>query len=186
MPPPNQAEENRCKGKSKSNLPGPGSHPSRKSKRNLLNFTLASLPELQYFRTDEERQTALDEIGSEAGNPKRGGFWMAIILIVATVVIAQYIAAWLLSYVSWPGAVEEIVHLAAIFGSFVFVIRWLHRWGAAAELRTKLIANGVPVCMKCGYLLYQLPVAVGRCPECGRNFDAEVRRILGANYESDA
>lgn len=156
------------------------STPRAKPKRNLLAFTLAGLPELQHFRTDEERQAALQEIGGEAGNPKRGSFWLAVGMIVASVIAARMLSAWVLSYVVWPGAIEELLRFAAIFGTFLVVLRRLHRWGAVGELRAKLLARSVPVCMKCGYLLHGLPVEVGRCPECGREFDADVQRILRA------
>ena len=151
----------------------------RRPKRNLLNFTLAGLPEMRHFDSPEDRQAALWEISDEAGRPTRGGFWLAVLAILVAVISARFLAGWLLSYVSWPTLVEETLQLASLFIAFGLVIRWLHRSGAATELRQKLLARGVPVCMKCGYLLRGLDNTIGRCPECGREFDEDVRRILG-------
>lgn len=151
-----------------------------KKRKHLLHYTLAGLTELQHFPSDADRQLALDEIGGEAGNPKRGSFWLALGIIAISVIAARMLAVWVLSFVVWPGAIEELLRFLAIFGAFFIVLRWLHRWGAAGELRAKLVAQGVPVCFKCGYLLHGLRNEVGRCPECGREFDAQVRQILAA------
>ena len=161
-------------------------HPSSKQhsgsanppKRHLLNFTLRGLPELSYFDNEEQRQRALQEIGAEAGNIRNGGFWLAIVLLVAAAIAARFIAAWMLSYVQWHHELEDLLRVLAMITVAVFVLRRLHRWGAASDLRHKLLQCGIPVCLKCGYLLRGLPVEPGRCPECGTALNEQAKTIL--------
>ena len=148
--------------------------------KHLLNLTLAGLPELQYFETDEAREKALTEIGVEAGSPFRGGFWVAVGTLIGAAFGSSLAMRWALKWVSWPGWVENLLPLFAAAAAFFAVLRALHRSGAGGELRAKLLASGVPVCTACGYLLRGLPLTPGRCPECGRAFDDVVRRILTA------
>ena len=146
--------------------------------RKLLDVTLHGLPELEYFSTPVDRQKAIDEIGAEAGNPKSPGFWLAIGLLVATALLARWAAGLLLSFVLWPRWLEDVLHTAAMVVAFVAVLRWLHRSDAATELRKKLLAGGVPVCMACGYLLRGLSVMTKRCPECGAEFSPRACELL--------
>jgi predicted Zn-ribbon and HTH transcriptional regulator len=90
----------------------------------------------------------------------------------------RFLAGWLLSYVQWHHEVEDLIRVVAMIGAGFLVLRKLHRWGAAADLRRKLLAANVPVCVKCGYLLRGLPLDPGRCPECGTAFSEEVISIL--------
>jgi hypothetical protein len=158
----------------------------RLPRKNLLNFTLRGLPELDYFPTPEVRQTVLDEIGSEAGNPKSGHFWLGVLMTVAGAFTARWLAGWLLSFVLWPRLVEEILHTMGMLAGFLLVLRWLHRRGTTRDLRTKLLVNGVAICEACGYLLRGLSPATGRCPECGTEFSARVRELLSPNSTASA
>ena len=151
---------------------------NKSPRANLLNFTLRGLPELDYFPTPEARQAALDEIGAEAGNPKSRHLWLGVLMTVAGVLAARWLAGWLLSFALWPRLVEEILHTVGMLAGFLLVLRWLHRRGTGRDLRTKLLASGVPVCVSCGYLLRGLSPATGRCPECGTEFSARVRDLL--------
>lgn len=148
-------------------------------RKHLLNLTLAGLPELEYFEDEAALQAALNEIGEEAADLKRGGYWSAIGILVGATLGVQVPVRWLLRLVIWPALLENLLIWLATAAAFALTLRWLHRWGTAGQLRTKLLASGVPVCMKCGYLLRGLPLDPGRCPECGRTFDEPVRAILG-------
>ncbi len=148
-------------------------------RRHLFNVTLAGLPELEYFEDEAARQAALNEIGEEAANLKSGGYWSGVGILIGVTLIGQVITRWLLRLVVWPPLLEEVLHWLVAIGTFALTLRWLHRSGVEGQLRTKLLACGVPVCMKCGYLLRGLPLDSGRCPECGRAFDEPVRAILG-------
>ena len=130
------------------------------------------------FPTDQERQVALQEIGEEAGSPASGGFWFAIAVIVGTVLTTGYLSRWLLSVIDLPRFVKEMLQIIICGAAFFMVLRWLHRSGTAKTLREKLLARGVPVCIKCGYLLHGLSPATARCPECGTPFSERVRSIL--------
>ncbi len=145
----------------------------------LLNLTLAGLPELEHFEDDAARQKALTEIGEEAANLKSGGYWSGVGILAGATLVGQVITRWLLTHVVWPPLLEESLHWLVGIATFVLTLRWLHRSGVVAQLRTKLLVCGVPVCTKCGYLLRGLPLDPGRCPECGRPFDDPVRKILG-------
>lgn len=152
--------------------------PEKAPKRHILNFTLRGLPELNYFDSEEDRQRALQAIGSEAGNIRSGGFWLAILLLVSSAVAARFVAAWLLSYVHWHHEVEDLLRALSMILVAFFVLRRLHRWGAAGDLRRKLLAAGIPICLKCGYLLRGLPLEPSRCPECGTPFNEEAKALL--------
>lgn len=147
-------------------------------RKHLLDFTLRGLPELEHFPDQESRRKALEEIAGEAGNPKIASFWVAIVLLAGATIATRWLAGWLLSKVLWPPIVEEILHTAGMLLGFLIVLRWLHRSGASAELRAKLLVSGVPVCLKCGYLLRGLAPAIGRCPECGTGFSPQAVEIL--------
>ena len=55
---------------------------------------------------------------------------------------------------------------------------WFLKRFISRHLRQELLDCDVPVCTECGYHLVGLPGP--ECPECGRPFDAQVRRILAA------
>lgn len=150
-----------------------------KTRRHLLNLTLAGLPELEYFEDEAARQKALTEIGDEAADLKSGGYWSGVGILIGAMIVGLVTFRWLLRFVVWPPLLEEVLHWLVAAATFALTLRWLHRSGVAAQLRTKLLACGVPVCMKCGYLLRGLPLDPGRCPECGRAFDEPVQAILG-------
>lgn len=147
-------------------------------KKNLLHLTLAGLPELDLFEAEQDREAALAEIGQEAANLRSAGFWVNVALTAMSGPIGFVLARLCLAFVLWPRWLEGTIPVLAGAASFGFTLRWLHRRGAAQELRVKLMASGVPVCLACGYLLRGLPLSPGRCPECGRPFDETVRGIL--------
>lgn len=155
--------------------------PRGRRRRNLLmRRTLAGLPELEHFASEEERQAAIDELGDEAGNLRSWSFWLAVLTLGAGVWLANGLANWLLRRVIWPRLLEEALVAVATVGSLALVLRWLHRRGTGLELRRKLLARGIPVCEKCGYLLRGLPASSERCPECGETINAQARAILSA------
>jgi len=147
-------------------------------RKHLLNLTLAGLPELEYFEDEAARQKALTEIGDEAADLKSGGYWSGVGILIGAMIVGLVTIRWLLRFVVWPPLLEEVLLWLAATATFALTLRWLHRSGVAAQLRTKLLVCGVPVCMKCGYLLRGLPLDPGRCPECGRAFDDSVRELL--------
>ncbi len=61
---------------------------------------------------------------------------------------------------------------------------WLLNRHIGKLLRFELLDCGVPICVQCGYPLIGLPGP--DCPECGRPFDARVRRILETDTHQPA
>ena len=152
--------------------------PPEAPQKHPLNFTLGDMPELEQFSSDAERQAALREIAKDAANLRSGSYWLAVGILVVSVLAARWLAKWGLGRVAWNFWVEEAILWAVILGTLWFVLRRLHRWGAAEELRSKLLKAGVPVCVTCGYSLRGLPLVPGRCPECGTEFDPRVAALL--------
>lgn len=151
---------------------------SRGKKRHVLNLSLAGLPELDYFESDEKREAALAQIAKEAGRPTTRGYWSAIVLLGAGAISTMLLASWLLEFVSWPREIEKAVRLGLVILVTLIMIRRFHRQGFPAMLRQKLIEQGVPMCLKCGYNLRGQPADSTRCPECGTAINEASRRIL--------
>lgn len=59
-----------------------------------------------------------------------------------------------------------------------FVAVYLDRHRATRFLRGRLLDLGVPVCLGCGYYLRGL--TSDRCPECGREIDDRVAKLMAA------
>ncbi len=144
----------------------------------LLAATLGGLDELKHFPTEESRRKALEEM--EAGI--KG--WELVLGIVVTALaaiacffLATYAVRWLA-----PSTVPRFLSdlapwMVTAVGVFV-TLRLLHRWGAAPDLRDRLIDAGVPICRGCGYLLRGLGAEAASCPECGRKIDDRVRSLI--------
>lgn len=149
------------------------------SKKHPLNITLAGLPEMDYFESDEKREAALAQIAKEAGRPTTWGYWTAVILLATAAICTGQFIKWLLRYVNWPDELEDMFSILVVVAVAVVLIRRFHRQGFPAMLRQKLIEQGVPMCLKCGYSLRGLEAGTTRCPECGTEINEESRRILG-------
>ncbi len=150
---------------------------STKPRKHLLNLTLAGLPELEQFDSEEQRQKALQQIGREAAKVRSWSYWLAVLILAGAAIAAAALARFLLSRVAWPRILEAAIYWLAIGVTFGLVLRRLHRAGTPEQLRQKLLQSGVPVCLACGYLLRGLPTATNRCPECGTALSDEVRAI---------
>lgn len=149
-----------------------------RARPNLLAFTLAGLPELSLFDSDEQRRTALDRIASAAGNPTKGGRWLAMAILLPAMVAAVWFTRFLRTRTAWPGWVEEFYSYVLIGLAFALVLRWLHRSGAARELREELLRCGIAVCRGCGYCLRGHTAQAAACPECARPLDERVKELL--------
>jgi predicted Zn-ribbon and HTH transcriptional regulator len=150
------------------------------SRINPMRWSLAGLPELEQFDSAEQRQSALERIARKAGSPGFGDWWIAVAILVAAVLAVNVAMRFVLHRVSAPGVVEDLLRIGAMIVCGAVVLRWLHRWGAAGELRDELLSAGIPVCRACGYSLRGHPPEAKRCPECGRPLDARVRSALSA------
>ncbi|TWT43635.1 hypothetical protein RAS1_00320 [Phycisphaerae bacterium RAS1] len=166
-PSPDPAAPHPAAGRS---APKPGRHP--------LNWSLHGLPEYDLFETPQQRERALSEIARFFSNPLKLDFWIGVLLLAGIAFGAVFFARALLRLVVWPAWIEEVLRLAFLAVVTLAAIRFLHRWGARADLRRKLREYGIPVCLKCGYDLRGQVEQSPRCPECGEPLDAAVREIL--------
>jgi len=157
-----------------------GSSPNHGLRTHPFNVTLHGLEELDQFSTDAERQAALKEIADEAADLTSKGYWLGVGILVGVTLSVWAGSAWLLTLASWPSAVKEILRWLVMATSFFLTLRWLHRWGAREELREKLLARGVPICIKCGYSLRGATPESTNCPECGQKIDERAAKILAS------
>ncbi|MBL8880986.1 MAG: hypothetical protein JNG88_17870 [Phycisphaerales bacterium] len=149
-------------------------------KKNLfISASLRGLPELDQFQNDEQRQEALHEIGEEA-SPARGGsgYWIGVGVLAGVGIGLQFGLRPIFAQLSWPPLVEDLIRWGFMLVVLLVVLRWLLCSGADKQLRVELLERGIPVCMECGYSLKRLPLEIGKCPECGRDFDDRVRAML--------
>lgn len=145
----------------------------------LLNATLSGLPELEHFPTQASRQEALHRIGAEAGEGNFLDLLKGIVAVVGAAVMVGFLAQLGARGLSWPRWLVDVISWTAGAAAAWGVLRFLHRHGFQRPLRDKLVAQGVPICRGCGYLLHGLAHA-SCCPECGRALDADVRELLDA------
>ncbi|HKQ49050.1 MAG TPA: hypothetical protein VJZ71_13350 [Phycisphaerae bacterium] len=158
----------------------PVKKPGWLARRHPLNVTLDGVPELDYFESEEKRQLALKQIATEAGRPTTWGYWSAILWLVLGSIFTLVLATWLLEFVSWPREFEKAARFGLVLVVTFILIRRFHRQSFPAMLRQKLIEQGVPMCLKCGYNLRGQPTDSTRCPECGTAINEVSRAILGA------
>lgn len=149
-------------------------------KPHLFNITLRGMDELSHFPSVEARQRALNGISSSVS-------WWELALgilvtgagTIAVLFGARELIDWLVPH---PDRLArealDLLRIALAVAAAFFIIRALHRWDAARDLRRKLLACGVPVCERCGYLLRGLAATITACPECGRAIDERSRSLI--------
>jgi hypothetical protein len=151
--------------------------PTYWGERALFARLVASAPECARFPNPAARRAAILEIVAQL----QGSWWcreVAALVGLAILVLARRPSTWLtavLPFLSqWIayGAVV-LIGLAAFFP--VLWLRVRHR--VRLDLRERLVALGVPVCLHCGYDLRGQTDP--RCPECGRPFDAALLQPPG-------
>lgn len=154
-------------------------------KHTVFDLTLKGLEELDHFPTKESRARAFASLsGTIRGWELVKGVAVTASAPILTLVLLRAVLPRL-----WPSVfgVRFFHDFSVIFAilAFVVVLRWLHRRGAARWLRVKLVEEGVPVCVECGYLLRGLSPGAERCPECGRSLTAQVRCLIAGHVESE-
>jgi hypothetical protein len=147
-----------------------------------MHRTLAGIPELDQFDSEAARDAAVADLEREART--RGGrqvlIKLSILIPAMTILVLGVHYVWTRVPVlrGLPHFVRTLFVWTLYGIGSVSAFRWVQRARAPRVLREKLLASGVPICRACGYSLRGLPLESGRCPECGRPFDAEVRAIL--------
>jgi len=138
-------------------------------------------PELELFPTEQQRRRAIRRVVSKF--LWRREFWwavaktmaLAVLLILLIAALAAAIRTWypfrLGTALPWTLVPLGLTIVMSVF----FANRWLGR-SMPGLLRCELLDCGVPICVACGYPLFELPGPA--CPECGTTFDERVRQIL--------
>ncbi|MDX2199118.1 MAG: hypothetical protein SF069_09120 [Phycisphaerae bacterium] len=145
----------------------------------LLRFTLSGLPELELFESDAQRDAALHRLATKSGDPSKRGWWQGFVVLLPMVIVIWFLMRYARTLVIWPSWIEEGLSFFVLLAAAALVARWLHRGGAARELREQLLLQGVPVCRGCGYSLRGQLEGAQRCPECGREIDADAAALIG-------
>ncbi len=144
--------------------------------RNLDGGYVRGHPELELFPTEQHRRQAVRRAASKiigrrpffASVAAAAGLSLAITLVLRSgmsrfgLPISQTMLNLILMF--------PVIIPCAFFGN------WLLSRYVPELLRYELLDCGVPICVPCGYPLIGLPGP--NCPECGRPFDEQGRRIL--------
>jgi hypothetical protein len=138
-------------------------------------------PELELFPTEQQRRRAIRRAVSKFLWGR--AFWWAMtktmVLAASLVLLFAALGAALRTWypfspravLPWtPVALGLLIVISVFLGN-----RWLSR-SMPRLLRCELLDCGVPICVACGYPLFELPGPA--CPECGTPFDERVRQIL--------
>lgn len=145
--------------------------------KHLFRYTLKGLDELEHFPDEASKQKALEETSSEVGARDLA---IGIFFIASAGIGSMWLAKTIVRHLPFamPRFVGESIPFIVMFTAVGFTLVFLHRWGTRDTLRKKLLHAGVPVCMKCGYLLRGLDRETPTCPECGRRIDENAKAIL--------
>jgi hypothetical protein len=120
-------------------------------------------PELRHFAPGAERERAWQQ--AQQGLVKSAWFWVGFPVILALGIQCRLSIERLAIL---PPLLEAFVSTFAVALSVILFIYGIPRSRIQHSLRSQLNASGLPICMKCGYILYGLTEP--RCPECARTF----------------
>ncbi len=131
------------------------------------SFLGQQFPELELVDDPRERKSLIRRV--TLGIYRRPLFWFRLVILMSSlitfaVVFALYLRRWL----PYPAIVGGVLGGVAGGGSML-LLGWIVRDEARRMLREMLRAQGVPVCLACGYSLRGAPEP--RCPECGAPSD---------------
>jgi hypothetical protein len=148
----------------------------REDKLDLPAFSYRLFPEFRFVRSREELRAIKKAFGKRPKNNLRRIVYG--VLYLAVMVGLCGLMAVLLPVLGAPRwSITPLVMLAgAVMGATATVFLLYRPY--VKFLREYLQAQGVPVCLKCGYDLRGQVEA--RCPECGTAFDA---RLLAGEPE---
>jgi len=135
----------------------------------LYHIVRRQIPEFESFATEQERR-AVFRIARE--DIRRSGraelvFWVSFLVWVGFLVCVGMVIDQRLGP---QGSIMGIAVGVVGSGLLTVIQLWLFRSRIQRSLRRKLVSNGVPICVRCGYDLRGQIEA--RCPECGDAFDA--------------
>lgn len=145
----------------------------------FIESAIASLDEMKMFPDDASRRRAVEKHLKITNRPINLIF--GSVYLIAACALSYYLlrlACRTLLPGGTPRFVRPVIVIAGTIAVYYGLLRLLHTWGTARDLRKLLIKEGIPVCLKCGYDLRGLGPAAGSCPECGRKIPATTRALL--------
>ena len=159
MPEPPERSPNVHKRVPEDGATGPGPAPSVMSRkyRDLNRI----LPELAIFRSDNQRKSAMRKASSLSGHGS-GPLWLWLALFLVATGVMIVLAPTVSSLHPAAGRIWLILIVPMSFSWL-----WLCRSVIRRRLRAQLFAQGVLICVKCGY---DLRGSKDVCPECGQGF----------------
>jgi hypothetical protein len=159
-------------------------HPLRQAWRAFQYVDGAYLrghPELGLFPTPQQRRRAVGRAVSKF--LWRRAFWWVVAKSGVFAVLLGLLTFALIAAVRtlYPFPLRAMLPWAVIPMALVIIVavvfanRWLRR-SMPGLLRHELLDCGVPICIACGYPLFDLRGP--SCPECGTPFEERARQIL--------
>jgi hypothetical protein len=124
----------------------------------------------------------LQDLRKQRESKRTFGFFMAVLAGAATIPIYFLLRRALIPLM--PALFAKSIAWCVVVGLMLAPALWSIRRRAPKLLRKRLLASGVPVCLKCGYILRGCPGP--NCPECGGPFDERVRLILAGRSSPTA
>ncbi len=125
-------------------------------------------PEIERFDSPEAASDAVKAWKKQLHHKPM--FWIALVgygcaVGGCVVAVLMLVGRWVAVPLSMFGPL-----IGGITGSFgVAAVAWFWRRRCRRFLRERLIAQGIPICLRCGYDLRGQTEP--RCPECGTPFD---------------
>jgi hypothetical protein len=147
-----------------------------------MSAILTGMEELRLFRTPQAREEA---IASYADSLRLRDVAAGIVIVATVVTAVMFSIRFIASHFTQVMWMKDVAYLAAL-AAMVVTMRWLHHRGAARHVRDRLVKEGVPVCLGCGYPLAGLPRDARSCPECGEGISADASEILNVTSTVEA
>jgi len=132
------------------------------------------LPELRLFPSAVERRRSMHVFRHMAGRSRAFWYWL---VLFATF---YFFKDWVIVGYSWPWWLEQVIGFVGVIGAAAYLM-WRLRPEAQRRLRASLIECAVPVCVGCGYYLRGL--VSDRCPECGREIEPHVAKLIRSSTD---
>src|SRR5262245_42911728 len=121
----------------------------------VISF-FTGMRELDYFETDEKRELAVKQVEREVERSS-WDFWSLIIEVSFAAFATTLSVALLSHFLQLPRNLERGVSYLAVGVVAFLLVRRSRRRKYPHLLRQKLVEQGVPMCLKCGYNLRGQP-----------------------------
>lgn len=145
------------------------------------------IPELELVTDEALRNRILAQIERDMTRRSWKSLGQFLVAVVLFLIIPIGLGS-LVSRVLMPpnGPWNNRVFLAIVLVTYTIIVYWALRRDMPKALRTKLNANGIPVCMRCGHDLRGGADDRTVCPECGtRLSNVEVEALAKAAASPD-